>query len=211
MSEPRKCGNCGAVAARADDRFCAYCGTELPRPEPAQTVRVEVVGPFGDLDERFERLKAHPSYAQWMRRTPSTAGHAIGLYGGAIFAVFFIVVSLFITSMFGALAGPMAIFPLGFVAVGVFLLVKMLGRANRYTSAPLLRTPAAVLDERTEVSGGGKNSSASTPYYATLQPPDRLRHEFAADGRTAGDVTRGDVGIAYLKSDVLVEFQRVDV
>lgn len=211
MSEPRKCGNCGGVAARADDRFCAYCGTELPRPSSEQTVRVEVVGPFGDLDERFERLKAHASYPQWMRWTPSTAGHAVGLYGGAVFAVVFIVSSIFMTGVFGVLAGPMALFPLGFVAVGVFLLIKTVGRATRYSSAPLVRLPAAVLDERTEVSGGGENSSASTTYYASLQFPDRRRHEFVVDGRTAGEVARGDVGIAYLKSDVLVAFRRVDV
>lgn len=211
MSELRECGNCGAVAKRAEDRFCAYCGAELPVPEEERPIRVEVVGPLGDLETRFARLAEHPDLARLMRYTPGTAKPAVGLYGGVVAAGCFTVVALLLTGFFGVLAGPLAIFPIAFVIIGVVIFVKSLQKATRYTAAELKREPAAILDERTRVSGGGENSSASTAYFATLQFPGGRREEYAVDGRTAGIVTKGDLGVAYLKSDVLVDFKRVEV
>ncbi len=211
MAGARECGHCGAVVKRTEERFCAYCGTELPRPRGEQPIRVEVVGPLGDLERRFERLAEHPSYERLMRHTPGTAGPAVGLYGGAIGAGLFTAVSFFMMIFMAGFAGPMALVPAAFVVFGLVLLVKSLNKATRYSSALMLREPSVILDERTQVSGGGENRSARTSYFATLQFPNGERDEYAVDGRTAGTVTKGDVGVAYLKSDVLVDFQRVDV
>jgi hypothetical protein len=211
MSEVRECGNCGAVPSRSDSRFCEFCGTELPELQGDDPIRVEVVGPLGDLKARFERLEAHSSYERLMQLTPGTAGPAVGLYSGVIGAGCFTAVSFAIMLAVAGFAGPLAFIPGGFIAIGLVLMVMQLKKAAAYSAAALLREPSVILDERTRVSGGGNDSSASTSYFATLQFPDGSRNEYAVDGRTSGRVTKGDIGIAYLKSDVLVDFQRVDV
>jgi hypothetical protein len=68
-----------------------------------------------------------------------------------------------------------------------------------------------ILDERTQVSGGGEHSSATTQYFALVQRENGERREFACRGEQAGKLATGDIGVAYIKADHLVDFERIDV
>jgi hypothetical protein len=203
----RTCTHCGATAERHDSRFCTYCGTELPRPaEPAPIV----VSRHGDVEARFEALERRPELASAGSHRPSTAKHSLGAAGGIVGAGMFVVVAAVMTMGFAGVAGPCAIAPLAFVGIGIALLVHQVSRGVKFTQAPLRHEPALVVDERMKVSGGGE-SQARTQYFVSLQKRDGGRREFEADARLAGALTEGDMGVAWFKADVLVDFKRLPV
>lgn len=213
MTEPRTCGNCGARPSKTNARFCEYCGTELPplpTSEPAAGRGEEAIA-IDVLERRFAALESHPSIRDLMDYTPRTVNSAVSLYGGAVASSCFLLVSLGLLFAFLFVFPPLAIVPLFFIVLGAVGLAKNLQRATEYTAAPLERHPAVILDERTEFSSGGEEASASTSYFLILQFPDGRRSEHAVDGHLAGALTQGDLGIAYLKSEALVDFQRVKV
>jgi len=208
VGEARKCANCGAIPSRSDGKFCEFCGAELP----VESTPAIIVGPFGDLAARFRALGDHPDLERIRQHTPSTSRPAVGMVVQIVFGVIFTIASLVIFGGFQMGAPfPMSLFPLLFVAVGIGMVVMGIKNAASYSAAPLQRIEAIVVDERTRVAGGGRNSSSSTSYYATLESPDGERREYQIDGRLSGEITRGDIGVAFIKSMVLVDFQRVAV
>lgn len=209
MTRARKCSSCGAPPTREDQRFCGFCGAELP-PLPAPETVVLQGGRFGDLEARFRALEAHPELPELMAHTPSAAGRAVGLAGQAVFGVVFAGIAGFMTLFFGAFAGPLAIVPMAMTAFGIFIALNGLRSSARLRSAPLQRVKSLVVDERVSVSGGG-NTQASTSYHATLQDERGERREFLVDDRIAAAVTEGDMGIAYVQADHLLDFVRLDV
>jgi hypothetical protein len=64
-----------------------------------------------------------------------------------------------------------------------------------------------VVDERIEVNGG---KHVDTTYYTTLEWENRTRTELENRGRLAGQITRDEIGLAYVKDDVLLDFVRLD-
>ena len=210
VNEARQCSNCGGRPTAADQRFCGFCGVELPTLPEAPRVVVHT-GPYGDLEARFAALDEHPALERLGRHVPSTTAKSASMFGQVLFGLVFTVVALFITFMFGALAGPLAMIPLIAVVVGVTLTVGGIRQAARYSSSPLLRIKALVVDERVQVSGGGGNSQASTTYFATLQDAGGHRTEYQVDDEIAAEVTEGDLGIAFIKGPVLVDFARIQV
>ena len=77
--------------------------------------------------------------------------------------------------------------------------------------ARLERSIALVADERTEVSGGGKDSSASTSYHVLLEWKEGQRRELKPSARVTGAVAPGDIGVAYVKANRLLDFRRIPV
>ena len=208
MPEARQCAQCGAHPTNENAKFCEFCGAELPALEQP---RVTHVGPFGDLEARFEALEGHETFDSLMRHTPSSRSVNAGFVGSVLFGGLFLVVSLFVTGVFAQVGGPIAFFPMLFVAVGAWLVFRALSGSADFNKAELERVPALVVDERMEVSGGGKNSSASTTYYATMETRHGHRKEFEVHRRIAGRVTRGDLGLGYFKGRHLLDFRRVPV
>ena len=207
----RKCANCGAAPKEGDAEFCSYCGTELPRrPEPA---RAAPPSPYGDVQSRFVDLARHPDLPRAMRHTPSGAKHLIGLGCGIAFSILFITVSMVIMGGMDLAEAPFpfTLFPFLFVGIGLAIGIVSLVKLVSFSNSPLMRKPAVVVGERTRVSGGGNNSSASTNYYLTVEFENGRRKEYATDGRTVGIVSEGDMGVAYLKGDVLLAFDRFRV
>lgn len=208
MGDPqRKCSNCGALPPRASARFCEYCGAELPRLEPAPAPP----SPFGDLRRRFADLQAHPDVPELMAYSPPTGVFGIQTAMSVALLVLFGVVGLVVSIAFLGACPPLGFLPLAVVAIGGFALLKQLTRTEGARNAPLERRPAIVVDERTNVSGGGESRSLRTLYYATLEFPDGTRREYDVFANVAGKITRGDMGIAYVKGDYLVQFARVAV
>ncbi len=93
-------------------------------------------------------------------------------------------------------------------AVGVVGILAALIHLARFARAPVRRLVAVVVDEREKVTGGGKDSSSQTKYYATLSTRDGKRQEVETTGRIAGQITNGDIGVALLRMNKLVAFHR---
>jgi len=200
------CPNCGAAIARGSAKFCEFCGTELVRPgEPRPPTADEMA------EEGFRRLKEHPNLPALRRHRPKSSGFVHGYIAASVVGVFFTIISLVIFTGFKSFEPPISLFPLLFTFVGIGLVIFGVSRAIRFANAPVERELVRVAGERVSVSGGGENSSASTTYYVTLEYEDGQRAEYHATGRTAGQVSEGDFGMAYLKESVLVDFRRVRV
>lgn len=208
--EQRKCPNCGALPARTASQFCEFCGTELPPVVVARAVGAASGPASGDLKARFANLANHPELAELMDYTPPA--RTLGLHTGmSIFAlVIFAVFGLGLSIVFFGACPPMGFLPLAIVVLGGYALSKQLVKTSRAQAAPLERLHAIVIDERTRVSGGG-NSTTRTDYYATLEFPDGTRRELDAFSNVAGKITRGDMGVAYIKGQFLLAFGRLPV
>lgn len=220
MTESIRCGQCGAPFRAAEERFCSYCGTQ--RPVPSAPPVAASTPP--DRAARFAAARSDPRLKTLRQHVPSTAGHTFGAAFSLVFLVGFCVIAALMASAFGAFGGTVghsiggpaggaggALFglvPLLILGVGIFMLVTVGSRLFRFQSAELERRLARVLDERIEVSGG---EHSTTTYFTTLEWEDKTRREFQNHARLAGKITRDDLGLAYVKGDVLLEFARLDV
>ena len=210
-AEARKCPNCGAAVARIDSRFCEFCGHELPRPTARPTVSPP--SPYGDLEARFAALQQHADLQRLMMMAPRMAGIGCGMVFTIGFFILFVGASLFMFTVIGATGAPgfLRLVPLFFSVAGVAAAIAILRKMGNFSRAPLQREPALVAGERTEVSGGGRDSSSSTDYFITLEFPGGRRREYTTQGKVVGKVSEGDLGVAFLKGDFLLDFERLRV
>jgi uncharacterized protein (DUF58 family) len=146
-----------------------------------------------------------------MKHSPEVRSRVAAQSFQGVFFIVFIVVALVI--FMGALSigapGPFLLAPLAFVLIGVAMFIASIRKGVDFSRAPLKRVPAAVAGERSQVSGGGQNTSASTSYFVTLEFKGGRRKEYSAGDELAGKLSAGDIGVAYLKGRVLVDFRRV--
>ena len=209
-----KCEKCAALASRHDARFCEYCGAELPKVVVTAPV---VAGPGGtalNLKARFRALKEHPDWPRLQEFSPEDAGKAspvaVGVGGG--FLVIWIAAGGFITTMFAAMGGGLfALFPLAIVSFGVIMMLSGAFKYQQFRSAPIVPCAALVVDERVQVFGGGENRRARTHYFTTLELESGQRTEHETIDSAASQACPGDVGMAYLRANKLVYFERVPV
>jgi hypothetical protein len=209
-ADPTKCRECGARVKQRGAVFCLYCGARLPETEAAPAVSIR---PLGDLDRRFYELDRHPVLADLMERSPPTARQGVALATqGLFFLVFagFAVAFLMLVNTIGGQWFLQAV-PIVFIIIGVIGFLATLARGATFSRSPLQRETAAIAGERTRVGGGGRSDGASTTYFVTLEYPGGDRREYVASGELCGEVTTGDVGVAYLKDDMLLDFKRVRV
>ena len=205
MADSRTCISCGAQAKTLDARFCEFCGTELPLPETPST---GAVGPHGDLPARFAAFRRHGDLPELMEREPSSSFAT--QQAGCSFAVMipFVIVAGVLTVAFANLAGAMALIPAGMLVFGLVMLIKQMKYAGDVSAAPLERAPVLVVGKRSKLTGG---ENATTRYFVTIQDEQGQRRELKAPEEVVGHVGQGDLGLAYVKHDLLVEFARVDV
>lgn len=204
MVEAFRCSRCSAPVQ--DDRWtnCPYCGTVLNKPsiDPLRAV----VAP-----ERFAAAERAPSYAELMRREPSATSQMLGFGCQSVFLIAWMLGTFVMTMLFlRAGAGLFALVPAGMGILGIVLVARHSTRAVRFAQAPLERRVMVWRDERTVVSGGGKNSSSTTTHFVLLEGRDSRRIEVPCRGKLAGQHAPGDIGIAYLRGDVLLDFQRLE-
>jgi hypothetical protein len=201
MSDNAVCTNCGARAPELGARFCSFCGHELPRPAPAP-----LEPPPADPAAGFRRLRRHPDFARLQTLVPAVGPQRVGAVGAVIFGVAFLSAGL--VMIVPAMAfPPMAVPIVALLAFGLFFVVASARRAARLTRGALARVPARIADERTAVSGGG-DSQVQTRYFVSLESEHGTREEYEVDASVASKVAPGDVGVAYFKGGILVDFQR---
>ncbi|HTM20032.1 MAG TPA: DUF2500 family protein [Kofleriaceae bacterium] len=192
-----KCDNCGAAVMKGSGRFCTHCGGVLPDAERISAYE------FRTDEARFDEAERHDGFAQAMRHVPEPA------QGGAasVIGILVLVFGVFWTIMALSMFPPMALFGIFFIGIAFYGAVY---KPMQLARAPLERALAIVVDERTSVSGG--KDSTSTHYYATLQLRDGRRCEFSCSGKLAGEITRGDLGVACTKlGKHLLGFARIPV
>lgn len=203
MTSPNtKCPQCGA-RPRTLAKYCEFCGTQLPLAPLADSPAVE------SHEQRFERLEREPAFATLMQKRPSAAGPVANSAFAALFMAGFIVVAGMMTFAF-APAGPLMLVPLLILLVGVVLFLRTLGKGAQLATSEMSARPALIAGERTRVDGGG-DGPGHTRYFVTLETRDGKRTEFNATGSLVGRVKEGDIGVAYVKADHLVDFERVRV
>lgn len=104
----------------------------------------------------------------------------------------------------------MALMPAGFVVLGIFMITKHRKTLTAYQSAPPLSHAVVITAKRTQVYGGGNDSSASTRYFLTAQYEDGRREEFSVmTPGLYGRVAEGDAGILFVRSSYALDFDRV--
>ncbi|MBK7878348.1 MAG: hypothetical protein IPJ77_22055 [Planctomycetes bacterium] len=223
MPDSVHCSHCAAPFREADLRFCSYCGTERPTPaSPVVLPPPVVVAP--STADRFAAAERHPSVPELLTRAPSTTKHTLNGACGVVFLAVFCVIAFAMaaaflgggafgartlrSNLFGVGGGLLALVPLAIAGVALAGFIVHSRRLSRFQRAELVRTLALVVDERVAVSGG---KHASTTYFATLEGKDRQRREHRVDAQLAGRIAPNDLGMAYVKDDVLLDFQRIDV
>lgn len=164
--------------------------------------------------QRFDRVTTHADYPGTAQRAIEIPhGAALAIAGPATFGLFAMLIMLIAVGLIIDMKPPLG-FTIAFIAIGLAMIggaVAMTVRGLAYYRAPIVRMVAVIVRDRTEVSGGGENSSASTNYYMTLQSRDGIRAEYHTHGSLAGRLVGGDIGVAYVKSHTLVDFVRFDV
>jgi uncharacterized membrane protein len=225
-----RCESCGAQMPQ-ERTTCEYCGSTWDRVVPAS------VAPQSTAGNVFDQIKRSAAWAD--RNSPVRQSNLPQMPASATVApviglVVFIAVSGFIAFMalgmagiFGAVgfsaAGPlgggiaivpafMALVPVGFVVLGVFGILKHGKTMSDFRSASTMPYAAVVAGKRIQVSGGGKNSSASTSYFITGEFEDGRRVEFAVmTPGLYGKVTQGDAGILFVRGKYALDFDRIVV
>jgi hypothetical protein len=202
------CDYCRAPI-RDSGAFCAHCGTRIQRPPRGEAASLAATDPA-----RYDLVQASPGYPIASRHQPpvsTTAGIAMPVVSVALLLVFMSFIS---RTMPRPMPAPFGGFAVPFYAIPVVIMVMMCvaaARGLRYHRAPIQHAVLVVVDERTKVSSGGKQTAVSTTYYATLQARDGGRVEYETSDLLAGRIAPGDIGVAYLKAHRLVDFRRFDV
>jgi hypothetical protein len=198
------CAQCGAAVKKGDGRFCSHCGAAHPdrpriAPEEWSTHR-----------ERFDQAARDPQHAVAMELPSPPPPMFTRVWAPSLFLLLWIGMGSFVTSGFARGGGTMVLFPLAIMIGGVIMLGSVIIKGMNNARAPVLRELAVVVDERTQVSssGTGNDRRTSTSYYATLQFEDGSRRELPTEGPIVGSVTRGDIGLAVMRGDELVDFHR---
>ncbi len=207
------CPSCAGAVPFPRPMACMYCGTVLPQAAE-QTLPAAPATPDQAREERFEALAHHPAMPGILASTaPSAVGEIAGGGFRVIFGLIFAGVALFILTMTRSVGAPgfFMLIPGFFIIVGLAISGSSLYKTASLASASVEKRAARVVDERVQVSGGGENSSASTTYYVLLELRDGSRQEYKTSASVAGNVARDDMGIAFIKGGLLLDFLRVEV
>lgn len=214
-----KCPSCGASLPE-DSLTCEYCGSRT-NASPSQQHDRDI----------FRRIQLSPLYvdrlsAQRIEKLPKPGiGQMIFL---GVFFTMFCGISLFIAVMAIGIGGVasmseqafpfslipfcMGIVPIGMFAFGVFMAIRMFQNFSSLRDGEVGAVPVIVTGKRMQVSGGGKNRSASTSYFVTCEFEDGQRQEFPIfDGSLYGRVSEEDAGVLFTRDKYAVDFDRVRV
>ena len=225
-----QCESCGAQLPQGRTT-CEYCGSTWDRVIPTATVAES------GASNMFDSIKRSATWGDRnspIRQASLPQMPMLASVGPTIFFVVFIAISGFIAFMaigmagvFGTVgfshAGPlgggmavvpafMALMPIGFVVLGTFMIRKHSRTMSVYQNSPTISHAAIIAGKRTQVYGGGQNTSASTRYFLTAEFEDGRRHEFAVmTPEVYGKVTEGDAGVLFARGTYALDFDRVVV
>ena len=103
---------------------------------------------------------------------------------------------------FGALIFLMVI---GFF---IFMIVRAVAQWSANNNSPVQTFNSVVVAKRTDVSGGGNNTSASTSYFVTFELENGERLELPVKARDYGVLAEGDRGVLTRQGTRFLGFER---
>ncbi|MBN2025026.1 MAG: DUF2500 family protein [Pirellulales bacterium] len=197
-----KCASCGAEIAPGAVR-CEFCDSVCAPVESLARANV------------FEQVKRSPQFARKDNpsRRSTLAGYPVLAVAGPVgFFILFIGVALFMATQAGSHGAPtiFVLFPMIFVAVGVFAAFHVIRKYMRFQDAPIMARAAVIAGKRLSVTGGSGDSNASTFYFITAEFDDGSREEYAVlKSGLYGRVSEGDAGVIFTRADSVLDFDRV--
>jgi hypothetical protein len=202
---------------------CQFCGsTAPPLSAPSRSDVFARVKSSPEYQRRTspERQAALPKYPAIAKVLPAVV--IVMFIGGSAFMA---VMMLVVGGVFGVagarLGGPMggglslapllmALCPMAFVALGVFIFLHLRKKMREFQQAPILADAALIVGKRTQVSGGSGDSSATTRYFVTVEREDGSRTEFLAmTPDLYSRVAEEDAGVLFTRSTLALDFDRV--
>lgn len=162
--------------------------------------------------ERFDRVLESPAFQSAPVEPVGVPLMAIAeISPGAIIAAglgFLLTLLMVLGDPFSGPSGVVIGLLLGLFGWAFYMSLK---KANAVRDAPVERVVVVVVKERVDLAKrfGDRNQSLRT--YVIMQTRDGQRREYFAPKHVNGRYAVDDIGIAYIKSDVLVDFLRVDV
>lgn len=161
--------------------------------------------------ERFDRVAEHPSFKEAPAEPRDV--HLLGIAEIGPSALLPGAISLTVTLLWllgDFSAGNLVLVALVLAGFGIAIALK-LRKANAVRAMPAERFVGVVVKERFDLYRPFNDRRHNTQHYVVLQTRDGLRREFIAPSRVVSKFAVDDIGIAYVKKNVLVEFVRVDV
>ena len=200
------CPSCGAQMDANEVRlYCGQCGARVAEG-------VADLAAYRTAPERFERVQVAPGYGAAMQRNPTLAAARelarplVHFAGGLVFLVGLLVVAAQKRDVQGLLAVALV--------GGVWLVIA--GRALGMVLARVgarTRRLIAVIDSDRYVGGGGRGSDPAgvCEYRVVLRLADRSSRAAFAEGALIGEIAVGDIGVAYVRRDRLLDYRWFDV
>jgi hypothetical protein len=183
----------------------------LPEMKAAASDKTNINVPSVSKPGRFSEVEQHPDYQNLMNMTPSTIRQYVKVFFYFIFGLIFTAIALVMSGFVTKFFKPFAILPVTFILIGIGIILWSLVRFFRFIMGTLTRETAKVVDKRIRVRGGGSGHSATTSYYITLEFRSGDRKEYPTEGNTYGGVTHDDIGVAYIKGGILLDYRRLPV
>ena len=211
-----RCKHCGARALPLSTA-CDYCGTSYSRSQvEARGAEPRAPGPdeppprgrTDRLHARFQALLSHPHLEEAMRAGPRHAvpeerregiSKALGFF---TVIAFLAMASGFVRDFRFLLRTPAPIF----LGMFVFLVMRRSSRNRAFPAAPLESEPARLM-EVTEPWG----RAADPRPRALLELPGGSRRFLRLRRDLVGELKPEDMGVAFIKADVLIDFHRLPV
>ena len=99
---------------------------------------------------------------------------------------------------------------LAVIGIFAYVIINAISTWVRNNNSPVETYNAVVVAKRTNVSGGGKDSSASTSYHVTFQLEDNSRLELGVHAPEYGALAEGDVGVLTRQGTRFLGFERTN-
>ncbi len=196
------CPTCGAKLTRTDLSLCAYCASPLNLGAKPALADDEVTRRLVRMRENAEfksRLAANPIDREAEARASKLARSA-----AIAFALASIVAIVALVRGNERITWMIAI---AWTVLAVILWISARSWRSKLRREPMLKRPALVVSRRSEMD----SKLGATLYFFTLRFDDGAEGEFRFPGRgTQYDpMANGAAGIAYTRSDRLLEFHRI--
>ena len=163
-------------------------------------------------EQRFQAARDHPGTPALLAYVPEGEEESGlgGILSSAAAVALFVLLGLLFAMGLAATFPPLALVPIALVAVGLVFYGITVHKEWRRRTAPLERRLALVIGEETQMRGAGAGA-ARTLYVFTLEYDDGSRVVVHSAEESAGRVRTGDIGVAYLRADVLIQLERIPV
>jgi hypothetical protein len=161
--------------------------------------------------ERFDRVAVATGYPAAMRHTPELAATreaawpVVRLAGGAVLAA--LIAASAISTRDPAVIGFVAVA----AAIWLFTAVRGVVLGMRRVRAPTERKVVIVAEDRYVPKGFKADPVGTCEHRLALRDRDGGTRRVFAPAAIMGDVAIGDIGVAYLRSDRLVDFHWFDI